>query len=321
MNQNKFNEFRAEHVTDIKDYLYRIVANWKWFLLALFIAFGIAYYYNISTQKIFGLKTTIAVKEKQNPLFATGTNIAFNWGGVSDKVENIRKALTSRTHNEKVVKALQLYVNYYVDGRFRKEDIYGGNPFTLKLQTNQFQLINLPIIIEFNDESHFLLTVNFEDVSSAKLMNYENESIKKYVPENKLISKSFSLNEYINEPFLKGEVTINDKRNIVIGKKYYVKLSTVNAVTNTFKNLRAKGLSGTSLIEVSLTGANKSKLVDYLNRTVAILAKDQLNEKTNYARSTKAFIDAQFKNTSDSLKLIEDSIGKFKKKNAIYDLS
>ena len=104
--ENKFNfiENRAEHISDIKDYIFRILANWKWFVLTILIALGIAYYFNISAQKIYGLSTTISVKEKQNPLFSSGTNIAFNWGGVSDKVESIRKSLTSRTHNEKVVK-------------------------------------------------------------------------------------------------------------------------------------------------------------------------------------------------------------------------
>jgi len=89
--QFNFTEKANEQITDIKDYLFRILANWKWFVLAIVVAMAIAYFFNISTQKIYGLKTTIAVKEKQNPLFATGTNIAFNWGGVSDKVENIEK--------------------------------------------------------------------------------------------------------------------------------------------------------------------------------------------------------------------------------------
>ena len=103
-NKFSFSEHTSEHISDIKDYLFRIIANWKWFVFAILVAFAIAYYFNISSEKIYGLSTTIAVKEKQNPLFATGTNIAFNWGGVSDKVESIRKALTSRSHNENVIK-------------------------------------------------------------------------------------------------------------------------------------------------------------------------------------------------------------------------
>jgi uncharacterized protein involved in exopolysaccharide biosynthesis len=319
--QFNFTEKANEQITDIKDYLFRVLANWKWFVLAIGIALAIAYFFNISTQKIYGLKTTIAVKEKQNPLFATGTNIAFNWGGVSDKVENIRKTLTSRSHNEKVVKQLKLYIDYYVDGKFRKEDIYGKNPFEIKLQVNQYQLLNNFIKITFIDNDNFTISVDFNEDSKYKLMNYTNESIKKFTPGNNSFSKKYAVNEYINEPFLKGEIIKKNPENNLSGKTYYVQLKSINQVTNNYKNIGAKGLSGTSLIEVSLTGANKHKIVDCLNKTVEVLAKDQLAEKTDYARSTKRFIDEQFKNTSDSLKLIEDNIGKFKKRNSIYDLS
>ena len=101
-----------ESISDIKDYLFRVLAHWKWFLVTIPIGLAIAYYINISTEKKFGLNATISISEKQNPLFSGGTNIAFNWGGVSDKVEGVRRYLTSRTHNEAVVKELQFYIEY-----------------------------------------------------------------------------------------------------------------------------------------------------------------------------------------------------------------
>jgi capsular exopolysaccharide synthesis family protein len=319
--QFNLTEKASEQITDIKDYLFRILANWKWFVFAIIIALAIAYFFNISTQKIYGLKTTIAVKEKQNPLFATGTNIAFNWGGVSDKVENIRKTLTSRSHNEEVVKALKFYIGYFVDGKFRKEDIYGKNPFEIKLQSNQYQLLNKFITITFIDENNFTISTDFNVDNSYNLINYSDESIKNFKPKNDKVVKKYAFNEYINEPFLKAELIKKDLETKFKGKTFYIQLQSINQVTNKFKNVRAKGLTGTSLIEVSLTGANKHKLADFLNKTIEVLAKNQLQEKTNYARNTLKFIDEQFKNTSDSLKLIEDHIGKFKKQNDIYDLT
>ena len=124
-NKFSFSENTSEHISDIKDYLIRIISNWKWFVLTIAIAMIIAFYVNLSSPKIYGLKATISVKEKSNPLFSSGTNIAFNWGGVSDQVESIRKALTTRSHNEKVVKELEFYIDYLKEGRFRNEDVYG----------------------------------------------------------------------------------------------------------------------------------------------------------------------------------------------------
>ena len=320
-NQFKFMQNPKEHISDIKDYIFRVLANWKWFVLSIVIAFGIAYYYNISAPRLYGLSSTIAVKEKTNPLFSTGTNIAFNWGGVSDKVESIRKALTSRSHNEKVVRKLNFYIDYLQEGRFRKEDVYGKTPFKLILQPNQYQLLNTLIKIDFINEDSFNLTVDFGEHTSSSLINYKDEARKVIPVSQPLFSKVFSVDEYINLPFLKGQILRTDSIDTIAGSSYFLQLNSINQVTGRYQGVRANGLSGTSLIQLSLTGTNKNRIVDYLNKTIEVLAEDELAQKTNYARSTKAFIDAQFKNTSDSLKLIEYNIGKFKKENSIYDLS
>ncbi|MFZ2432569.1 MAG: polysaccharide biosynthesis tyrosine autokinase [Lutibacter sp.] len=320
-NKFKFIENPSEQISNIKDYLFRILANWKWFVATIAIALAIAYYVNISSQKIYGLKTTIAVNEKQNPLFSSGTNIAFNWGGVSDKVESIRKSLTSRSHNEKVISRLKFYVDYLKDGRFRKEDAYGDTPFTLKLQPNQYQLLNTLIKIDFIDNQRFELSVDFSEKATYSLINYKDESLRDFEENKNRFSKTFLIDEYINLPFLKAQIElVNDSKELK-GQTFYVQLKSIDQVTGEYQNVRAEGLTGTSLIELSLTGSNKNRIVDYLNETVKVLAEHELDEKTNYARSTKQFIDDQFKNTSDSLKLIEDNIGKFKQDNLIYELS
>jgi len=321
--ENKFNfiENRAEHISDIKDYIFRVLANWKWFVLTVIIALGIAYYFNISAQKIYGLSTTIAVKEKQNPLFSSGTNIAFNWGGVSDKVESIRKSLISRTHNEKVVRRLKFYIQYLKEGRFRSEDVYGITNFEIELQPNQYHLLNTPIHIDFIDDKSFKLSVDFNLDAQYNLINYKDGSTKKLSIENETFSRTYLINEYINLPFLKAQIVLTDSLKSLKGQSFFIQLKTINQTTQQYQNIRAKGLAGTSLVELSLTGANKNRIVDFLNKTVEVLSEYELEQKTNYAYSTKRFIDAQFKNTSDSLKLIEDNIEDFKEKNSIYNLS
>lgn len=320
-NKFKFIENPSDQISNIKDYLFRILANWKWFVATIAIALAVAYYINVSTQRIYGLKTTIAVNEKQNPLFSSGTNIAFNWGGVSDKVESIRKALTSRSHNEKVINRLNFYIDYLKDGRFRIEDAYGETPFMLKLQPNQYQLLNTLIKIEFLDNDRFRLSVDFNEKATYKLINYKDETQIDFEGNTKRFSKEFLVDEYINLPFLKAQIeTKKDVKNLK-GQSFYIQLRSIDQVAGEYQNVRAAGLTGTSLIELSLSGPNKNRLVDYLNETVIVLAELELEEKTNYARSTKEFIDAQFRNTSDSLKLIEDNIGKFKQENEIYELS
>ena len=97
--QNKF-DLEAPSV-DIKAYLFKIVQYWKVILIILVMALLVAKFINLRTQKIYNLSSLITVKEEQNPLFTSSTNIAFNWGGTSDNVSTIMAILKSRTQMKK----------------------------------------------------------------------------------------------------------------------------------------------------------------------------------------------------------------------------
>jgi len=310
-----------ESVSDIKDYLFRVLAHWKWFLVTVPIGLAIAYYINISSEKQFGIGATIAIDEKQNPLFSSGTNIAFNWGGVSNKVEGVRRYLSSRSHNEEVVKALQFYIEYLKDGKFRIEDVYGYTPFKVILSSNQYQLLNTLVKVDFIDERNFILSIDFSEATNAKLINYETNSIQNLDISNPVFSQQFSLDEEIELPFIKVALVSDIKRKAKAGDSFFFRLKSIDAVVGKYKSVRAVPIQNTSLLSVTLMGPNKKRLVDYLNKTVEVLSVNQLKEKTSYAYQTLAFIEEQFKNTKDSLRLLEKDIGVYKQQKGIYNLS
>ncbi len=315
-NQNNLGTF------DIKTYFFKIIAQWKLFIVFLVLTFSYAYYKNLSTQRIYGLSTTISVKEKTNPLFSSGTTIAFNWGGVSDKVETIKRTLTSRTHNEKVVKKLKLYIDYLEQGRFRMEDVYGKIPFHIELDSTKYQIQNTLIKLKFFNNNKYRLTVEFPENRMVNLLNYQNEKRRKYTSPTLKYAKVHTIGEMVRLPFLSLSVNWNiDRTGSIVGDIYYIKLNGVDQIVGGYQGVRTTALGGTSLIEVSMMGSNKNKVVDFLNASVKELAKDQLREKTNYARNTKAFIDKQFEITADSLNTIENDLGSYKKNNNIYNLS
>lgn len=310
-----------ENINDIKSYIFRILNNWKWFLVTIPLGLIIAYYINLSTQKKYSINSTIAIKEMQNPLFSASTNIAFNWGGVSDKVESIRRVIKARSHNEQVVNELEFYIKYLRKGRFRTEDAYGDTPFVVRLEPNTFQLLNNPIKIDFIDNTRFKLEINFEDSEVVKITNYDRDLIYKYDVENPLISKEFELNEPIKLPFLNITLESLEGFGNISGKSYIIGFQSLNDAVKKYSKVSAASINNTSLLNVSSTGSNKRRLVDYINKSVEVLIKNQLEQKTNYASQTLAFIDEQFKNTKDSLQLIEDDIGKYKEEKDIYNLS
>jgi uncharacterized protein involved in exopolysaccharide biosynthesis len=124
-----FNFLESQASFDFKGFLLRLVGFWKWFVLSLVITFLIAYNVNIRKEKVYGMQSSIVVKEENNPFFTSNTSLVFNWGGVSDKVQTMITTLKSRSHNEVVVDKLQYYIQYLQKGKYYYEDVYGIAPF------------------------------------------------------------------------------------------------------------------------------------------------------------------------------------------------
>ena len=177
---------------DIKEYVYKIISYWKLFLLTIFMALIIAKVVNTVSKKIYSLKTLITVTDEQNPLFSSSTNIAFNWGGPSDRVETIITILQSRTHNEKVVDKLNLKLDYFVDGRFQKQDIYGRSPFTVEIDTLKYQLQNTEIKLKFLENQEVEISFEMDDEKNT-LINYTLNKTRNFVPEEEEFSAGISI--------------------------------------------------------------------------------------------------------------------------------
>ena len=80
-----------------------------------------------------------------------------------------------------------------------------------------------------------------------------------------------------------------------------IQFQTIDGVVSRYQRVRANSVPSTSLLSVTLTGSNKSRLVDYINKSVEVLAIEQWKDKTNYARQTLKFIEEQFQDAKDPI--------------------
>ncbi|MBS7333831.1 MAG: capsular biosynthesis protein, partial [Weeksellaceae bacterium] len=99
----------------------------------------------------------------------------FIWGGNTNKVDALSYTLSSRIHNEKVVKKSASYVFYYEQGKIKKSDIYKLDaPFIVEIDTTYNQIIKSEIQIEGIDQYSFAMNVI---VPEGKVYNYMKDSI------------------------------------------------------------------------------------------------------------------------------------------------
>lgn len=331
-----FSIFDEQTHFDFKGLLLKIIGYWKWFLLSLIITFFIAYQVNIRKEKIYGMETLISVKEESNPLFTSNTSLTFNWGGVSDEVQNITTTLQSRSHNELVVDKLQFYIDYLVQGQYNLVDAYGAVPFHLVIDKNKEQLLGTVIKVKFVSESVYEISIPFENQSATVVRYADNSTASTSVAVGEF-KKQFRVGAPVNLPFLHWQLIINENPGFYKGNEYFIRFNDFNGTVAAYKNIGVRADDkGGSILTLSLQGTNKARLVDYLNATVKMLIKRQLDSKNQFATNTIAFIDstlvameAQLKETGNELKSfrrdkniidIEDGGAKYSDKIVQFDV-
>lgn len=305
---------------DFKGFLFKTLSHWKLFLLSWAIAFVVAYQVNIRKEKIYAVNNTISVKEESNPFFTSNTSLVFNWGGSSDKVQNVTTMLRSRSHNEEVVNRMQLYINYYIEGEYNKVDAYGSVPFYVDIDMNKGQLANTFISVQFVNANQYKITIPFEN-ESINLIHYNEDSSRSIAAPSATFTKTFQVGEQVDLPFLSWKLKLNESPGMYIGKEFFVKFDDFNSTVASYQSIDIEPITtGSSILTLSMQGTNKSKMVNYLNTTVDVLRDNQLAAKNQFATNTVKFIDSAMIKMESQLKDSENELKSFRKGKDVIQL-
>ncbi|HEY1195704.1 polysaccharide biosynthesis tyrosine autokinase [Flavobacterium sp.] len=305
---------------DFKGFLLRIASYWKWFLISLIIAFTIAYQVNIRKEKIYGMQTMISIKEQSNPFFTSTTSLVFNWGGVSDQVNGVSTVLKSRSHNELVVDKLQFYIDYLEQGEYNLVDSYGAVPFYVDIDKTKGQLANTLIKIKFLSENLYQIEIPFES-NSVSLITYSTNAYSSTSVKTGIFAKEYKVGELVSLPFLNWKLQINDNPGFYKGKEYFVKFNDFDGTVSRYRGIGVESDRGSaSILNLSMQGTNKARMVDYLNSTVKMLIKIQLDGKNQFATNTIAFIDSTLVAMESQLKQTGNELKTFQKDKNIFQI-
>ncbi|CAM3956506.1 polysaccharide biosynthesis tyrosine autokinase [Flavobacterium cucumis] len=316
-----FNFLESQNNFDFKGFFLKVISYWKWFLVSLLISFSIAYNVNIRKEKIYGMESLIVVEDQNNPFFTSNTSLVFNWGGTSDKVQTIITALKSRSHNEVVVDKLQYYIKYLKQGEYFFQDAYGEVPFYVKIDKSKGQLFGRPIKIKFLSPTQYELSVAFDESTVVPLMHYADLSVSEFKVQNKEFKQIFKVGQNIKLPFLHLELLVHPEAFDYVGSEYYVQFDDFNATVAAYKSIDvAADAKALSVVRLQLEGPNKHRLVEYLNVTVDVLRKNQLDSKNLFANNTINFIDSTLVQMEGQIKEAEGELKEFRKGKNILGL-
>lgn len=315
-----FSIFENHSNFDFKGFLLKIASYWKWFVASLIIAFTIAYQVNIRKEKIYAMQTMISIKEESNPFFTSNTSLVFNWGGISDQVNGISTILQSRSHNELVVDKLQFYIDYLQQGKYNLVDAYGAVPFYINIDKTKGQLVNTLISIKFLSENEYEIRIPFEN-NSVSLIDYTTNTYSNTNVQPIEFVKKYKVGEQVVLPFLNWKLQINDNPGFYKGNEYFVKFNDFNGTVSRYRgiNIDSDDKAG-SILTLGMQGTNKARMVEYLNATVRMLIKIQLDGKNQFANNTIRFIDSTLVAMESQLKQTGNELKTFRKDKNIYDI-
>jgi len=315
-----FSIFEAQSGFDFKGFLLKIGSYWKWFILSLLITFTIAYQVNIRKEKIYAMETLISVKEENNPLFTSNTSLVFNWGGTSDQVQAISTTLQSRSHNELVVDKLQYYISYLAQGKYNLVDAYGAVPFYVDIDKNKGQLAGSLIKIKFLSENEYEIRIPFAG-NSVSLITYRDNSYSQTAVALGDFVKRYKVGNAVVLPFLNWKLQIKDNPGLYTGNEYFLQFNDFDGTVSGYRgvNVRSDDKGG-SIITLGMQGTNKARMVEYLNATVNMLIKSQLDSKNQFATNTIRFIDSTLVAMEVQLKETTNELKSFRSGKNIYDI-
>ena len=315
-----FSIFENHSNFDFKGFLLKVLGYWKWFLASLIIAFTIAYQVNIRKESIYGMQTLISIKEERNPFFTSTTSLVFNWGGISDQVNGITTVIQSRSHNELVVSKLQYYIDYFVQGKYNLIDSYGSVPFNVNIDKNKGQLANTLIGIKFVSPNEYEIRVPFE-TNSASLITYSNNTYSNTAVQPKEYIRKFKVGEKVSLPFLNWTLQINENPGLYTGNEYFVQFNDFDGTVSRYRGVSVNADDkGGSILTLGMQGTNKTRMVEYLNATVKMLIKIQLDGKNQFANNTIRFIDSTLVSMESQLKETGSELKSFRKDKNIYEI-
>jgi len=315
-----FSIFENHSNFDFKGFLLKILSYWKWFLASLIIAFTIAYQVNIRKEKIYAMQTMVSIKEERNPFFTSNTSLVFNWGGVSDQVNGISTIIQSRSHNELVVDKLQFYIDYLTQGKYNLVDSYGAVPFYVNIDKSKGQLANTLISIKFLSANEYEIRIPFENNAVSLITYFTNTYSNTSVQPTEFVKK-YKVGEQVSLPFLNWKLQINDNPGMYTGNEYFVKFNDFDGTVSGYRGVNVgSDDKGGSILTLSMQGTNKARMVEYLNATVKMLIKLQLDGKNQFATNTIRFIDSTLVAMESQLKETGSELKTFRKDKNIYEI-
>ena len=298
---------KEEEPQNIKEFLFKLLYYWKWFVLTVALGLGVAFIFNRYTPQTYRLKSILFIKDKQSDGLDLDNIFSSSPLKTDVKLENHIEILKSFNLNYQVLENLGWYVSWYHSMPLGDFILYGNEPYQIEFDKHAFNLKGVPVHISMINPKEYKIEVD----SKANILGintnvaFENTCAFGEKFENQYFS--FTLQKKVLPREGDYYFTFNDLEQLTLSYLRQLQVSTVN------KNA--------DVISLQLSGQNPNQKISYLNELSKVYIEYGLQQKNQISENTILFIDHQLKDIVDTLKSTSNEFTKYRSTNKVFDLS
>ncbi len=322
-----FNQKENNEVAEIKKIVFKILNNWYWFVISVFVTGVLAFAFNRYTVPVYEINTTMLFEASYgstSPLVSRSGEVGdvFQGLGQVGSMKNISNQMAFFNSTSVVAKTLDeldFEVSYHNVGRVRTQEAYNSVPFRVIWDKDHPQLIDLDFNLTIQPDGKLEISANGEQTS---VYSYSEEKILRKIsefsfsktidPGTRLVSREFSFIILLNENFQPQDINNYKFR-------FHSKDALIKKYQETVKVILPD--ENSTLFQIWIVDYNVNKGIDFLNKLTEVYMLDNLSKKNENANRTIQFINSQLENVSDSLNISQNRLQLFQSTNRVVDLS
>lgn len=298
-------EKNNEETINLRDLLFKYFQKWYWFVLALIIAFILAFFYLKTVNPKYDVLTTIMLRNDNNSSSGDQQAILESMGlfSGSKALDDEVQVINSHKIIKQAIDSLDLYAEYFKKDGLKYIEVYKKSDIKLILPLHYTDTLKRKI--------EMYVKINDENKATVKFKNGEFE--KTY--------KLSNVQESFNTPIGRFQFQTT---GYISGNKYKIFVYPTNSlVANYSSRLQAGAINKQSMnvIKISMIGSNIQKTKDFLNTVVELYNLDAIVDKNLVATNTAVFLSDQLDNIKKELNTVETDVETYKRNNSITDIA
>ena len=312
--ENNMNELDEEKV-NYQELLFRYVIHWPWFVASVLICLIGAWGYLYFQIPVYQVSASIIIKDDKkggNSGSADLENLGL--GGVitsAQSIDNEIEVLRSKTILKEVVNSLELYITYYDEDEFPRQEMYKTSPVVVNLTAQEADKLSNAALIDMKLASDGGLDVNLK----VRLNEYNKrfDKLPAVFPTN-VGTFGFTLRDSLSNGQVEGQKEVRHI-SAVVSQPFGVAKGYQWALTI------APTSKATSVATVSLINTNIQRGQDFINKLMEMYNRNTNNDKNEVAEKTREFINERIKIIDEELGNTEEKLETFKRNAGLTDIS